>query len=347
MRLLPLLLAAVVAAPSLAAQTAPLTPLYTLGDQGTATLTDVRTARLDRDELAVLSRPAPALQIRASNGTVRSWGNAGEGPGELRDPIDMVWGSTGALVLDMGSRRLTRFDRSGTHRETRSLGGTWANRIAVIGADTLLHTLIPMTQRRAVVRLRGNVQDTVLRYEVIGASIRLEAAGAPSYTVPEPFSPQSQWTAVPGIGYAFWAPGSATIAVFTADGRPHSSRRIPEGVFPVTAADREHWLQAAIPQEFMGQRVFEPIRAEARRTMRFPGNFGPVLELAGAKDGGVWVRRTSSGSGEVWQLAGGPAAAQFRLRPGTELLAITDREVLVRATSDEGEPTVEVLRLPR
>ena len=44
----------------------------------------------------------------------------------------------------------------------------------------------------------------------------------------------------------------------------------------VTSEDREFWLQDAIPQEFLGQRPFEPLREKARRTVDFP-RYHPLM----------------------------------------------------------------------
>jgi hypothetical protein len=320
--------------------------LYTVGADGQGFFADVRAASFNAGVLAILSKPEPAMHVRDTQGRFTEWGRSGQGPGEMIDPIDMAWAAAGVVVLDMGNRRMAAFSPAGRALWTRSLETTWANRIAIVGPDTLLHTLVPMTRERAVVRFRGATRDTVLRYQTSADVVRLEAAGAPGFTVARPFVAQDQWTAVPQVGFAYWAAGSPTIGVFDAAGRPRTKLRIPSGDASVTEADREQWFRSAIPDQFMGRRVFEPIRQEARRTMRFPAVFPPVLALLGSVDGQVWVRRTGNGAGETWEQADNPSSAAFRLPPGRELLGINLRTLIVRAHTADGEPVVEVYERP-
>lgn len=319
--------------------------LYTIGADGQLVFADVRAVGLDAGTLAFISQPDPAVHLRDAAGHVTEWGRKGQGPGELIDPVDIALTKESALVLDMGNRRLDAYTRAGRTVWSRSLETTWANHVAVIGTDTLLHTLVPMTSERAVVRLHESARDTVLRYNLTSDVIELVAQGSPRMTVTRPFVAQSQWAPIPNVGYAYWSAGQSTIGVFDAAGHLRAQHRVPPGSFAVAPADREHWFQTAIPQEFMGRHVFEPVLQVARRTVEFPTRFPLLLALLGSTEGGVWVRRTESGGGEVWmQVDGG--SVTFRLPPGRQLLAIDARTLVARAQSANDEPVVEVYERP-
>ncbi len=68
----------------------------------------------------VLDAGARTIHVYSHEGEhLRSFGRAGEGPGEMLDPIGMDWGPDGHLwVIDGGNRRYTVFDRSGDLIET-------------------------------------------------------------------------------------------------------------------------------------------------------------------------------------------------------------------------------------
>ena len=76
--------------------------------QGIALLSDGTTVVVDRDE--------PMVRLLGPDGAVvAAWGRVGDGPGELRMPLDVaVTGADGILVADAMKTRLVAFDRNGT-----------------------------------------------------------------------------------------------------------------------------------------------------------------------------------------------------------------------------------------
>jgi hypothetical protein len=116
----------------------------------------------------------------------------------------------------------------------------------------------------------------------------------------------------------------------------------------VQLADRENWFATAIPTEFMGQRVFEPLRRHARDVVRFPDHLPLVLDLMADPGGGVWVRRTTEGTGETWiLLRENTQRVTLRFPPGRQLLAVGAAEMAVLAKDDLDVETVEVYTKPR
>mgnify|MGYP000055991612 CR=1 FL=1 len=186
----------------------------------------------------------------------------------------------------------------------------------------------------------GGHLDTLLSYDADGTPVRLEAAGAPPLAVRPPFSAQTTWAVLADGGLAIWTPGDS--GVRRAD---RGAAAIPTGPrLPVDDADREHWLATAIPQEFMGRRVFDPLRDEARRSLAFPDSFPPVLALEPDPSGGLWIRKSTAGGGEVWhaRAADGSAAGAIALPPGRRLLAVGPGAVAAAAIDEQGVERVEI-----
>lgn len=145
----------------------------------------------------------------------------------------------------------------------------------------------------------------------------------------------------------YWPGNGHRLRVVRRSGAGAETVPLPPDRQIVSIRDREWWLNTAIPQEFMGQRVFEPIREKARTDVPFPGHFPPVLALLADPGGGVWVQRTGAGSGELWVwLEGGRERARIRLQPGREVVAMGREAFAARRTVAEGRFTVEVYRKP-
>src|SRR5690606_18602363 len=131
------------------------------------------------------------------------------------------------------------------------------NRLFLVGGDTILGTFQPLDRARAIVRLAGATRDTIVAYSLSPSEVRLEAPGAPSLTVSAPFTPQPHWTVLPDGSVAIWLPERAHIQLLDLPGRPRGQMAAVGPSLPVQAEDRETWFREAIPEEFMGQRVFE------------------------------------------------------------------------------------------
>lgn len=294
--------------------------------------------------VAVLTDPAPAVHV-FDGSDVREWGDEGQGPGELRDPTDIAWADA-IVILDTGNRRIELFSEDGVHLRGGRLD-LWANRIEVVDGDTILGAFSPMEDSRAVVRLRTGGVDTLLSYEARGESVRLEADGAPGLTVKPPFTGQDRWSVSPAGELVWFSAESGTLRFRGTDGTGTAVSVTWTGM-PVTEADREWWIATTIPSEFMGRPVFEPLRPVARREVEFPERLPPVLALEADPAGGVWVKRTTSATGEVWRLVrrDGEVVGELRFPEGRQLLAAGDASLYALARDELDIESVEVYRRP-
>ncbi len=230
-----------------------------------------------------------------------------------------------------------------TFDTSHTLGGTWANQIHVVGGDTILGTFVPMSMERAIVRLRGDSRDTVLTFAAPRDLLRLTAPGAPSFTVRQPYTPDHRWTVMHDGTVAHWRPEDDRLHFIARNGERIEPVDVPAASERVTDVEREHWVQTVIPSEFMGQRVFEPLRAVARKRAAFPDLLPPVLDLLANPNGGVWMRRTVNASGEVWTLMvrDGTVYGSVRFPVGRELLSVGIGEFAVLARNELGVEMVE------
>jgi hypothetical protein len=330
----------------LVAQSSPVL-LRVHGDLDVEVLFGVKAAAVAPGSVVVLTDPEPAIHLFAE-GIYASWGAEGGGPAELRGPVDIAWVANDVLVLDLNQHKLVTYTTDGAFRQSRTLGGTWANRFFVVGEDTVLATFIPMGRERAIVRIRGDLVDTVLTYSRSEDRIRLEARGAPSWTTAPPFTPQPRWTVLRGGLIAFWQAMSSGIQLLNVTGAEVGHLGDVGGSYDVSREDREFWFADAIPSEFMGQRVFEPIRRVARETVTFPEHFPPVLDLYPDADEGLWIRKTTAGSGEVWTWVDGTGTERGSLRfpRGRRLLAVGFSELAVLTTSESDIEQIEIYQRP-
>lgn len=318
-----------------------------IGGLDEAVLVGVKTALAHRDTVLILTDPSPAVHLHHDGGH-EQWGTQGGGPAELEGPVAMEWSGDRVFVLDQNQHKLVVFGIDGSFRSSRDLGGVWANRIFVVQGDTLLGTFVPMSEERAVVRLRGASADTLLEYRRPESRLRLTAPGAPSWTATQPFTAVDRWTVLPDAAVAHWDRRTGVLRFIDFAGVEVASIRVPPPEFPVTAADREHWVQTSIPSEFMGQRVFEPLRPVAREQAEFPEHFPPVMDLLPDPSGAVWVKRRITSSGEHWILLDrtGAELGALTLPVGEELLHVGADELLVRAVDELGVESVVRYRRP-
>jgi hypothetical protein len=252
---------------------------------GGAYLHQVRSAAFRSGDLVILTAPGPALHL-VEGTRRRSWGARGRGPAELTNPFDVTWAGGRIVVRDSELRKLVSYDRTGNLVATRPLPGGLSIRLEVAGRDTLVELIAG--SGRVVVRLAGARQDTVLRYGVPADVVHLSAAGAPSLTVPAPFIPMPHWAPLPDGRIAFWDGAEGSLRLLDRTGRQVGRLSLPPGRQPVTAADREAWFAAAIPGELRGQRVFEPLRRQARSSGCTSPRGGPRAPSASRPGSGCW-----------------------------------------------------------
>jgi hypothetical protein len=304
----------------------------------------VRAAAFSGRDLVVLSAGAPALHLFES-GRHRSWGARGRGPAELSSPQNAVWVGNRILVRDSELQKIATYDRSGNFVGSRPLHQGMAVRLEMAGRDTLVE--IFGQQTRVVVRLRGARQDTVLRYESSPETVRLAAPGAPSLTLPAPYAAQPVWTPLPNGGIAYWNGQEGHIRLLDPAGRVAARLPLPTTRYAVTARDREAWFAVSIPTEIRGQRVFEPLREQARTQVRFPTHLPAVLSLRADPAGGVWVLQTPSAGGQRWvHLAAGRPATRFQLPPRQSLLAFGEHEMAALARDEDDAESIYVYAHP-
>lgn len=317
------------------------------GDGGDTFLFQVQAAASRGASLAVLTEPDPAVHVFAPDGA-REWGAAGGGPGELASPVDVTWVDGSIFVLDVGRPKFVRYDEDGAFVASRPTEGMRALRMWIRGTDTVLATFTPMTDARAAVRLDAGGIDTLFAWEERGPSIRLEAEGAPSFTVKPPFAPQVVWTVLADGALVRYEPSSNRLEWLDRDGRRTAATAVPWEGLPLADEDREWWIDDTIPEDFMGQRVFEPLRPVARERLEFPERLPPVLDAMEDAVGGVWLRRSTPVRGERWALVrrDGVLRGEIVLPAGRELLATGEAELFALARDDLGIERVEVYRKP-
>ena len=361
------LLAAALAAPTVTVgqeTCADRDPLYRF-DGNDLVWSGIKEVSSDGSLLVVVTESYPVVHLfDLADGDRRgSWGRSGQGPGEFQEATGVALVGGRLYVLDGSQRRLSIFESSGDLvRTVNLLDGYYPRRLERGGDGTVLFDLSePMGDERIIVARTVGAsadedwarQDTVISYaRSTVARVRLRAPGAPSYRVSPPYSAAPQWAPVSG-GVALWPGPGPEVGILKLGGGLESAVLLPfDDRFQVTDDDREFWFRNAIPTELFGQRVFEPLRAEARRTVEFPRDHPLVFELLGGPDDRLWVRRTPDGRDQIWDIVDsqGQLASRVSLTPGQALMAVIPDHLVVKATDDLGVESVEVQRcgsLPR
>lgn len=323
---------------------------------------DVRAVSSDDSLLVVLTESYPVLHLfDLAEGTRRqSWGRDGQGPGEFQGSTGVALVDGHVYALDGPQGRLSIFEPSGKlvrtiRLEDFGMPPNHPRHLARGGGILLLFRLsVPMGTERAIIARTVGVhagedplpQDTVIVYSwATAGQIRLSAQGSPPVSFPPPYSPSPQWTPVSG-GVAFWQGPDPEVRILGFDGTLKSVVSLAfDDRLEVTAEDREFWFQNAIPQEMFGQRVFEPARQEARRTVDFPRYHPLLFELLNGPDNLLWVRRTPDGRDhQVWDIADaqGQLASRVSLASGQVLMAVIPDHLVLKVTDSLGVESVEV-----
>jgi hypothetical protein len=335
------LVVTLIAAPA-GAQTRP--ELHTVHGSAAQPLPRVTGIVFAGESMLVLSGAGPALYrfpggtralLDPPPGAPRGFEAAGADRVLVRDVL------TGILhTYGLGGKRIASRELEVLSRGSEVVG------LRLAGADTVVAVRAGDDQGMALVRVDALRPDTVVSLRVPDV-VRLEAPASPSYTVPRPFGPHDAWAALPDGGVVYWRAGDPTLHLVARSGVT-TRWPLPPDRHAVGSADREHWLETAIPHVFMGQRPFEAIRRKARAELPFPQYFPAVLALLPDPEDGVWVQRTGPGGGELWVWVG-PAGERARLRfaPGRELLAVGPRALAVRYRLREDAHLVELYDKPR
>ncbi len=305
------------------------------------------TDALYEDGSLVVITTAPAAVHLFRGGRHKSLLGGGTAMFALKEPVQGAWVDGRLLLYDFQQQSIVSLAPDSGLVASRPLDALLAQEFRTGVKDTLLSVTSFGKDTAILLRLRGSVHDTLVRC-ARPTSVRLRARGSPSYTVTPPYMPDPVWTTLSDGRIAFWDGQSRALSILDRAGRRAERWPIPPAQYPVTEADREIWLQTAIPQQFLGQRVFEPVREKARRQLRFPSQFPLVLQLEEDPNGGVWMRRTAAGSGEVWTWVNRDGVrAAIRLPPARELLAVGPRTFAVRYRRGSGHDVVEIYRKPQ
>lgn len=323
---------------------------------------NVRAVSTDDDNLFVLTLSSPRIhRFDLSDGNhLLSWGQRGQGPGEFQASSGITLVGEHVYVLDGNQGRLSIFELTGELVRTIPLQRfgmppnfpRWLYRAT---GDTVLFGLsVPMGNERMIIARSFGAsasedpihQDTVIVFPARTTSLRLTAPGAPSLTLSPPYSPEPQWTPVSG-GVAFWQGLDSDIQILGLDGVLKSAISLTlDDRLEVTSEDREFWLQDAIPQEFSGQRVFEPLRVKARQTVDFPRYHPLMSRILGGPDSLLWVRRTPNGRDQVWDVLDtqGQLASRVSLASGQALMSVIPDHLVLKVTDELGVESIEVHR---
>ncbi len=351
-----LLLASTVAPVALRAQDAAASALEESTPQHLRTLAPeepfldrIRAAAFRGGALAVLSSPEPAVFLFEAD-RLTTWGDQGHGPSELMNPGDVAWIGDQLLVWDFDLVKIATYDTEGVLKATRRFAGAPVGHMSVSAGDTLISLFSYGGGARAVVRLRGAEQDTIVLLPPVAEQITLRAEGSPSLTLAPPFAPTATWASLPTGGVVFWDGQSPYLQRVDLTGKIVDSLTLPRDRFSVTPQDRAAWVGRAIPSQDIAGRgdIFRSLRSSAEDQVVFPSEFPPVLELIGDPRGGVWVRRTPPARGEVWTYVDelGPQVT-LRFPARYEVLAVSAAEIAVKAVDALDVESVEVYRNPR
>ena len=323
---------------------------------------NVRAVSTDDHNLFVLTLSSPRIhRFDLADGThVRSWGQRGQGPGEFQSSSGITLVGEHVYALDSNQGRLSIFEFTGDLVRTVALrefgmppnSAGWLGRA---GDDTVLFGLsVPMGNERSIIARSFGAsagedpihQDTVIVFPARTATLRLTAPGAPSFTLPPPYSPVPRWTPFSG-DVAYWSGLDSDIHILGFDGVLKSAISLAlDDRFEVTPDDREFWLQNAIPQEFLGQRAFEPLREKARRTVDFPRYHPLLFAIFGGPDDLLWVRRTPNGQDQVWDLVDmqGQFVSRVSLASGQAIMSVIPDHLVLKITDELGVESIEVHR---
>lgn len=310
--------------------------------------------RLQDGAIAVLNRSPPEVRVFHPDGQIeRTFGAAGEGPGEFRSVSDLrVLAGDTFIVFDPMARRFTLFDREGEFVRTTSIENSATGVIGFLDARTAI------TERPAVVMVVGQpIEDPQFRTPVILERVDLTSQRVDSIGV---FGGRERYRSVTDRG---GLPQITTISVpFTVDGRaqvkggklyltdgrrPEIRVRNSDGELeavirvgrasrPVRDSDVDRWVRERV------SRVDDPAgRAElqaAYADMVIPADMPHFDDLVVTERGHIWAREYGPFPGEltIWTILGpdGRVVGRARLPADLEVL-YGDSEMVLGVVRDE------------
>ncbi|MBW3551994.1 MAG: hypothetical protein KY466_00715 [Gemmatimonadetes bacterium] len=316
---------------------------------GAMALMAIHTAALSSDGrlLFVQQRPPAVKVFDASSGElVRTFGRAGEGPGEFVQVSYLsVQGDT-LFAADRRQQRLSLFTFDGTHLRTERIAssevpGATGPTIPLLPApeglvwgEALLRlgtTMLPLV----LMRRDGDIVRVVAE-RLVERGTAQASGGGRVFAFMQPFAGLDHQSAFAPDGSAVALvevfPGDEDRGAFVvmkvdAAGDTVYARRFRYDRIPVTTAQRDsiHYLWAT---RFAGADEPRSDLGTAREHVRVPEYLPPISEVLLGADGRVWLRRESlSAPTATWLIldpSGHPTAAATLPRKARLLLAERD-----------------------
>ncbi len=324
------------------------------------------------DNLYLLDRGNSRVLVFGPDGRyLRQIGRPGNGPGELRSPIQMALTTDGHVVVaDVGAQAMVVFDRAGEYVRSLPLpmrlgiisgpitahprDGVIYAALAIPGSESTRDQLVWQPLRgEARVLYRSPVDPTGTSGEGDGA-VRVVGFQRPV------FSPTLRWTVLPS-GRLAVVPGTGyRVEVVGAEGTPQHAlvRDLP--LRETTDRDRERERERRMERLAGGRAVVtggggevSPIVRAALQAQLRQMTFAPVIPLIEAlradAEGQIWIEHTPTGSDAIGKVdVVGPEGGYVGTLPRQGVPDAFSRNGLVAyvRTDDLGVERVVVYRLP-
>lgn len=327
---------------------------------GDTELYRIRDAVVYDDKIVVVQDPEPGVVV-FQNGTVADeWGREGQGPAELKSPAEVAINDDQIAVLDGMLGKVVYYSHDGTPMHNTSIDDyAFTSSWAIAGSDTLIsgddmsfggEPSDARTTPSTLIRLQDGETTPALDVDKPAGSLRIEPSQGPSMTMPAPFWARAWTMTEPGTVH--WWKHDGYIVASGTDGTEQQRYSTDElRPFAVEDTDIDHFLTRRFnpDEEFGGVKdAFKHVREEARETVDFPEVFPAVLDMHAAPDGGLWLKRADKPAGAVWSYwREGEEHVYYQFPEDRDVLHFTDDyRVLMRGTTDEGVPVVEVYAVP-
>jgi formylglycine-generating enzyme required for sulfatase activity len=277
-----------------------------------------------------------------------SYGRAGDGPGEFRNPSAVALDPYGALtVWDTGRGILSRWSSEGDLLNEQRPGlAHWGPGFA-IGVDWLV-TVTSETAPSGMVMEQRLVAQTPRGTETLHeVPLELAMMRMPFVSMPAPkvFAPRVIWTSRGDTVYVLNGPGYGVDLY--AHGTPVSSFRRAVNPIQVTDEMAVEGVQSG-PGPYRGfMRRYGVTAEEIATAVGHEEVVSPVQGIAVDPRGRLWVTRSSNGvSPELVDIlnAGGEYQGTFEA-PGVPVAFLSDSLFVSLRLEETGEPTVSLYEL--
>jgi hypothetical protein len=320
---------------------APLTPIQLIMDEE---LVEIRDVSVWGEDAAALISGSPAVHL-FTQGNVWRWGDKGNGPADLSNPVALLLTEDQVAVLNQRPNKIVLFSRNGKHLDTVPVtSGMVAVNFARKSSNWLVETS-GWSASASKLFLEGS--NTPIRTLVRGETIKLSPEIGPSLTITQPFHARDLWAST-SKGIAVWhADNPDEVVHFNLNGNTIGAYPVPDNRFAVTDADREQWLNAQFPEGkvlFGRQDFFRDLRKEARKTLEFPQTYPAVYRLASDPREGVWVCRYSGARGQVWTWLTDSGEHEIKFGPGDYVHDFGSLRIAATSTNENGDQIIKLFQ---